>query len=283
MVNWVIITLLLSETLNDWISITSTCWTAARARTLWVVRLMYMYGRVYLLVRDSVLITWQWNTSMMTNCMMPLSLHREGPSAAWHVLQTLMFTLIFSILRLHRMHAIHEVQPIVTDVCGVCPSVCPSVRQSVCLSCGSSQLPCAKMAEQIKMLFGMNTSGGGPQNIVLHGGPDPPIDRGRGTYFLILGPLSCLRNSWSWRLEILLAYTGRRALMKTMQKLIIWGRGGVTRPPFKFWDLPRISGMAEARLEMLHACTRLWILSKVCRVGYSGGGGGSGGDRVPSL
>jgi len=42
----------------------------------------------------------------------------------------------------------HIVQTIVTDDCGVC------------LSRGSTWLHCAKMAEQIKMLFGVNTSGG---------------------------------------------------------------------------------------------------------------------------
>jgi len=35
------------------------------------------------------------------------------------------------------------------------------------------------MAEQIKMLFGMNTPGG-PWNIVLKVGPVPTTDRGRG-------------------------------------------------------------------------------------------------------
>jgi len=50
---------------------------------------------------------------------------------------------------------------------------------SVCLSRGSSRLHCAKIAEQIKMLFGMNTPGG-PRNIVLDVGPDAPTERGRG-------------------------------------------------------------------------------------------------------
>jgi len=72
------------------------------------------------------------------------------------------------------MHAMHEMQPIVTNVCGVCPSVR--------LSCGATLLHCAKKAEQIKMLFGVNTSGG-PWNTVLHGGPDPPqTGGGRPTF-----------------------------------------------------------------------------------------------------
>jgi len=63
------------------------------------------------------------------------------------------------------MHAMHEMQSIATDVRGVC--------QSVCLSRGSSQLRCAKTAEQIKMLFGVNTPGG-PWNVVLDGGAGFP-------------------------------------------------------------------------------------------------------------
>jgi len=58
----------------------------------------------------------------------------------------------------------HEMQTIVTDVSGVC--------LSVCLSCGSAWLHCAKMAEQIKILFGLNTLGD-LRNIVLDSGPDP--------------------------------------------------------------------------------------------------------------
>jgi len=50
------------------------------------------------------------------------------------------------------MHAMHKMQPIVTDVRGVCP-------QSVCLSRGSTRLHCAKTAERIKILFGVNTLG----------------------------------------------------------------------------------------------------------------------------
>jgi len=56
-----------------------------------------------------------------------------------------------------------------------------SVCQSVCLSRGSSRLRCAKMAEQIKMLFGVNTPGG-PWNIVLDVGLDPP-QRGEGVHY----------------------------------------------------------------------------------------------------
>jgi len=53
-----------------------------------------------------------------------------------------------------------------------------SVCLSVCLSRGSSRLHCEKMAEQIKMLFGLNTPVG-HWNIVLDVGFDPPTERGR--------------------------------------------------------------------------------------------------------
>jgi len=69
------------------------------------------------------------------------------------------FSVGIVICRLHRMH---EMLTIVTDVRGVC--------QSVCLSRGSTRLHCANMAEQIKMLFMVNTPGG-PWNIVLDVGP----------------------------------------------------------------------------------------------------------------
>jgi len=71
----------------------------------------------------------------------------------------------------------HEIKTIFTDVCGVC--------LSVCLSRGSSRLHRAKTAEQIKMLFGVNTPGG-PRDIVLDVGPDPPTERGRRPTFKFL-------------------------------------------------------------------------------------------------
>jgi len=70
---------------------------------------------------------------------------------------------------------------------------------SVCLSRDSSRLRCAKMAEQIKMLFRVNTPGC-PWNIVLDVGTDPP-QRRRG------GP----------RLEILCAYRLIGALSENLQ------------------------------------------------------------------
>jgi len=62
------------------------------------------------------------------------------------------------IFRLHRMH---EMQTILTDV------------RDVCLSRSSSRLHYAKIAEQIKMLFGVNPLEG-PWNNELDVGPDPP-------------------------------------------------------------------------------------------------------------
>jgi len=48
----------------------------------------------------------------------------------------------------------------------------------VCLSCDLNWLHCAKTAERIQILFGLNSLGG-PRNIVLDGNPDPP-QRGGG-------------------------------------------------------------------------------------------------------
>jgi len=58
----------------------------------------------------------------------------------------------------------HEMQPIVTDVRGVCLSVFHAAQLGFTVQ---------KTAERIKMLFGVNTVGG-PLDIVLHVGPDPP-------------------------------------------------------------------------------------------------------------
>jgi len=66
----------------------------------------------------------------------------------------------------------HEMQTIVTNDRGIC--------LSVCLLCGSSRLHCAKTAEQIKMLFGVNTHRG-TWNIVLDGNPELVTEWGKGT------------------------------------------------------------------------------------------------------
>jgi len=61
--------------------------------------------------------------------------------------------------------------------------------QSVCLSRGLSRPHCAKIAEQIKILFGVNTHGG-PYNIALDVGADSPHREGRGgPTFKFLDPL----------------------------------------------------------------------------------------------
>jgi len=65
--------------------------------------------------------------------------------------------------------------------------------QSVCPSFGSSRLHCAKVAEQIKMLFGVNTPGD-PWNIVLGVGPDPPQREVEGPVLNLGTPL--LSSEW---------------------------------------------------------------------------------------
>jgi len=67
------------------------------------------------------------------------------------------------------------------------------------------------MAEQIKVLFGVNIPGG-PWNIVLNVGP---AERGRGP-LLNFGTPSYLRNGRSYRLEMLCACRGVGALTKTI-------------------------------------------------------------------
>jgi len=83
-------------------------------------------------------------------------------------------------------------------LCCVCPSVCLFVSlSSLC-----------KMAEQIKMLFGVNTRGG-PWNIVLDVGPDPP-QTGGGEPTRISG-MAATRD-WN------IAYRGLGTLTKIIQK-----------------------------------------------------------------
>jgi len=93
-----------------------------------------------------------------------------------HLDQVVKDNLVY-VFRLHRMHEMHT---IVTDVRGVCQS---------------SRLYCAKMGEQIKMLFSVNTPGGS-WIIVLDVGLDPP-QRGEGGPLLNFGIKSYLRNGWS--------------------------------------------------------------------------------------
>jgi len=69
----------------------------------------------------------------------------------------------------------HDMQTIVTDDCGVC------------LSRGSTRLHCAKAAELMKILFGVNILRG-PRNIVLDRGADPLTARGRGQNVVNFGP-----------------------------------------------------------------------------------------------
>jgi len=75
----------------------------------------------------------------------------------------------------------YEMQTIVTDVRGDCLSVCHAAQHGFAVQ---------KTAERIKMLFGVNTLGG-PWDIVLHGGPDAPTEKGGelGKFLPITDPL----------------------------------------------------------------------------------------------
>jgi len=117
---------------------------------------------------------------------------------------------IFKII--FRLHRVNEMPPILTHDRSVC--------QFVCLSRGSICLRCAKLAERTKMLFGVNTPGG-PWNIVLDKGLDPHL-------LLNFGTPSYLRNSWSYKLEILLACRRLGTLTKLCKSRSFGVEGGVT-------------------------------------------------------
>jgi len=72
-----------------------------------------------------------------------------------------------------RLHRMHEMQTIVSDARGVC--------LSVFLSRGSTRLHCARMAEQIKVMFWVNIPGC-VWNFLSDVGPDPQTERG-GAHF----------------------------------------------------------------------------------------------------
>jgi len=59
------------------------------------------------------------------------------------------------------------------------------VQTVVCLSRGSARLRCAKMAEQIEILFGLKSLGGLTIS-VLDVGPDPPTETGEWSAFKLL-------------------------------------------------------------------------------------------------
>jgi len=80
----------------------------------------------------------------------------------------------------------------------------PTIAVSVCLSRGSTHPHGAKTVERIKILFEVNTLGG-PWNIVLGGGPDPPQRGGGevGENLFNCGPTTYLKNVRKQTLEIL--------------------------------------------------------------------------------
>jgi len=109
------------------------------------------------------------------------------------------------LLYISSLHPMHEIQSILTNVC------------RIRLSRGSYQLHCAKTAEQIKMLFGVNTPWN-PRNIVLDVGPDPP-QRGRGTQFKFRDPPLIFGTAEVRDLKFCMhADSGVEALTKTMQQ-----------------------------------------------------------------
>jgi len=101
-----------------------------------------------------------------------------------------------------------------------------SVRQSVCLSRGSTRLHSAKTAERIKILFGVNTQGA-PRNTEKTGVLIAP-QRGGGEFGKISpfgDPLHKLYQDWlqvnTWNF---VAYREGWAVIKTMQQQVIGGQ-----------------------------------------------------------
>jgi len=96
---------------------------------------------------------------------------------------TLRWELLDVILEIRACSLVEKLQFLRSIECTRCRLLLPmcavSVCQSVCLSRGSTRLHCAKTAERINTLFGVN-SFEGQWNIVLNGSPDPLTAREKG-------------------------------------------------------------------------------------------------------
>jgi len=123
--------------------------------------------------------------------------------------------LRFTILRLHRS----------TSCKLFLPMFAVSECQSVCVrpSCGSIRRHCAKIAEQIKILFWLNTPGGPMEHCVGWGSWSPTNRGGRHTFIFWNYPR--ISRTPQARLEILCADGAQGALTKTTQKSATWQSG----------------------------------------------------------
>jgi len=140
-----------------------------------------------------------------------------------------------------RLHRMPEMQTFVTDVRGV--------RPSVCLSRGSTRLHCVKTAEQIKILFGVNTLGGPKEHRVRRESWSPTARGGRfdAAFAELLWPLvtsakwhvMCQINT-SWNFTRLstssltyVMWLCDRVVLQCYDQLRLLRR---RRPPVQSWD-----------------------------------------------
>jgi len=138
----------------------------------------------------------------------------------------------YRFFRLYRMHVMHQMQPIVTNVRGVCPSVC--------LSRGSTRLHCAK-----KRLNGSRCCWGWTPFLCYTGVLILP-QRG-GAYFLILGPPRISGTAEAGHLKFWVHIRGCGSYPKLRKVGYSGILGEVTWPSSKFSDCLHISGKATAR------------------------------------
>jgi len=127
--------------------------------------------------------------------------------------------IIIIIIRLHRMH---EIQTIITNVRGVCQSVCPSISLSVVrLKSGSL---CKNGWTEQDAVWG-NTLGG-LWNIVLHWGPDFPHRGGGEPTFQFWDPPRISGMAEAIDLKFCMHIAGRRPEWKLCKSKSYWSTVG---------------------------------------------------------
>jgi len=104
------------------------------------------------------------------------------------------------------------------------PMFAVSVRQSVCLSCSSSRLYCAKMAEQVKMLFGVRR------------GSWSPYRKGKGPTFKFWEPPPISGTAEARDMKFCMHIHGCGSYQKLHKVGYSGIPGGVMWPTFKFCD-----------------------------------------------
>jgi len=126
------------------------------------------YSEDYRVLKLSLSSTWRHIT------MLPVWQQESRQCKRWHNRHAIM-----PIVRLHLMHCMHSMQPIVTDMRGVCPSVCPYIHQSVAWL--NSVSLCKNSCMDQDAVWGEHSWG--PTGHCVTWGSWYPTDRGRATYF----------------------------------------------------------------------------------------------------